>query len=279
MLTDIATKNWRRLTLTYGLTSLSGLAQAIYPLATAFAINGVIDGNLWSIGWLVGAHVLMMGFEVTTKMVDTRIFTQIYSVFATDIVAVARVKGIAGDRVAARASLSREYVDFFEKDVPETLHSIVGMVVGLASLLWLDPVVGLFCVALLPPLAAVNIWLSQRSTALTLRLNDRLEREVGILQERRLETVARHFRALGGWRIKLSDAEAKAFGLMELAVITLFLAALLRLGYTGEVKAGDVYAVFAYIWRIVGMLDMVPVLVQRFSVVRDLDRRFKEAEI
>jgi len=279
MLTDIATKNWRRLTLTYGLTSLSGLAQAIYPLATAFAINGVIDGNLWSIGWLVGAHIFMMGFEVTTKMVDTRIFTQIYAVFATDIVAVARVKGIAGDRVAARASLSREYVDFFEKDVPETLHSIVGMVVGLASLLWLDPVVGLFCVALLPPLAAVNVWLSQRSTSLTLRLNDRLEREVGILQERRLETVARHFRALGGWRIKLSDAEAKAFGLMELAVITLFLAALLRLGYTGEVKAGDVYAVFSYIWRIVGMLDMVPVLVQRFSVVRDLDRRFKEAEI
>ena len=274
MLAEIALKNWRSLALAYSLTALSSLAQAIYPLGTAFAINGVIDGNLLAIGWLVGAHILTMIFEVTTKMVDTRIFTRIYAVFATDIVAVARRADIAGDRIAARASLSREYVDFFEKDVPQTLYATTGMIVGVAALVWLDPVVGAFCIALLPPLAAINIWLSRRSSALTLRLNDRLEREVGVLQKRSMAAATRHFQALGGWRVKLSDAEARAFGLMEVAVITLFLAALLRLGYTGDVKAGDVYAVFAYIWRIIGMLDMVPVLVQRFSVIRDLDRRF-----
>jgi hypothetical protein len=170
MLTSIALKNWQSLALAYSLTALSSVAQAIYPLATAFAINGVIDGNLLAIGWLVGAHILTMIFEVTTKMVDTRIFTRIYAVFATDIVAVARRADIAGDRIAARASLSREYVDFFEKEVPQTLYATTGMIVGVAALVWLDPVVGAFCIALLPPLAAINIWLSRRSSVLTLRL-------------------------------------------------------------------------------------------------------------
>jgi hypothetical protein len=61
---------------------------------------------------------------------------------------------------------------------------------------------------------------------------------------------------------------------MELAVIALFVVALGRLAAEGSARPGDVYAIFAYIWRIVSMLDTVPILVQRLAKIRDLDRRF-----
>jgi predicted nucleic acid-binding protein len=113
----------------------------------------------------------------------------------------------------------------------------------------------------------------RRSARINRRLNDRLEQEIIVLREGRLEAVRRHFRALGRWRVRLSDAEAKAFGLMELCVIVLIAAALARLSQGAPMQAGDVYAVFAYVWRFVFALDQVPPTVQRLAKLGDLNRR------
>ena len=90
--------------------------------------------------------------------------------------------------------------------------------------------------------------------------------------------VRRHFQALAGWRIKLSDAEATAFGLMEMLVIVLFVVALWQVGTAQEKpQAGDVFAMFSYLWRFVESLDQAPILIQKSAKLRDLDRRLASA--
>jgi hypothetical protein len=199
MLSLIFKRYWRTLTGLWSLNLLGSLAHALYPFATALAINGVLEGRYWAIAWLVGCHLLMLISEVSFMRLDTRVFVRIYADFASELVLTAHRIGLAPEQAAARASLSREYVEFFEKDIRQLLMSVTGLVVGIVALLWFDPVVGALCAFLLPPLYLIYRRLATQSAQLNKRLNDRLENEVGILQQARPTLIARHFRALGGW--------------------------------------------------------------------------------
>jgi hypothetical protein len=261
----------------YGLTSLAHLSGQLYPLITAIAIDGVLRSDFRPIIALGAWHLLMMALEVAAKMYDTRVFTRVYGDLAGRFVERAHAEGLPPSLITARAILSREYVDFLEKDVPGALTSAIGLITAMAVLISLDHVVGLICLGLILPLTIVNMGLGKRAVALNRGLNDRLEREVGLLGRGRPTTVRRHFEALAQWRIRLSDSEARAFGLMELSVIVLIGAALWRLSIGDAIQAGAVYAIFSYVWRFVIALDQVPATVQQIAKLKDLDRRMSQA--
>lgn len=267
--------HWRRLVAAYALSLAGSLAGQLYPLATALAINGVLERNFLAIGWLVACHCAALVLEVGAKMLDTRVFARIYAAVAGDFVLRAHAQGLDPSIIAARSALSREYVTFLERDVPALLFALLGLAVSLSALFWYDIVIGATCLGLVLPLLAVNRWLARRSFLLNGGLNDRLEREIEVLRSGRPLAVRRHFRALGGWRVRLSDAEATAFGMMEIAVIALFVAALARLAQGDALRAGDIYAIFAYLWKFVAALDQVPQLVQQSAKLRDLDARLR----
>lgn len=261
----------------YGLTSLAHLSGQLYPLITAFAIDGVLRGDFRPIIALGAWHLLMMALEVAAKMYDTCVFTRVYADLAGRFVERAHADGLPPSLITARAILSREYVDFLEKDVPGALTSAIGLITAMAVLISLDHVVGLICLGLILPLTIVNMGLGKRAVALNRGLNDQLEREVALLGRGRPTTVRRHFEAVAQWRIRLSDSEARAFGLMELSVIVLIGAALWRLSLGDAVQAGAVYAIFSYVWRFVIALDQVPATVQQIAKLKDLDRRMSQA--
>lgn len=275
MILGIAKLHRLRLGAAYGLTSLAHLFGQLYPLMTAFAINGVLIKDFRPILLLAGWHLMMMGLEVAAKMYDTRVFTRVYADLAGGYVEYGHAAGRDPAVVTARAILSREYVDFLEKDVPGALTAAIGLITAMVVLMSLDWVVGLACLVLILPLTFINLALGRRAVLLNRGLNDRLEAEIGLLGRGRPTTVRRHFRALGAWRIRLSDSEARAFGLMELSVILLIGAALWRLSFGDAIRAGYVYAVFSYVWRFVVALDQVPVTVQQLAKLKDLNRRMR----
>lgn len=275
MIAGIMQRHRKALGLAYGLTVAGFVVGQLYPLATAFAINGVLAQNYPAILWLVGCHFLLMTLEVSAKMLDTRIFTRIHSEFATDAVHQAHRQGIAPTRVAGRAVLLREYISFLESDVPAALLSVVSVAVSMVALIWLGPVTGLVCLLLLIPASLINMELAKRSRPLHARLNDRLEKEVEWLQRDSMWGMRRHFRALSALRVRLSDLEAGAYGLLELFVIALFAVALWRISLQDAIEVGTVYAIFSYIWRFVTSMDVVPQIVQQLGKLADISRRLK----
>tara|TARA_B100001057_G_scaffold273306_1_gene273659 strand:- start:460 stop:1233 length:774 start_codon:yes stop_codon:yes gene_type:complete len=254
------------------------IAALLYPLATGFAINGVLAGEHEAVLWLVGCHAAQLMLTVASKRYDTRVFTRIYGALAASVVARSRADGLEPARVAARVALSREYTVFLEEDVPRVLYAFIALAVSLSALVFLEPLLALACLALGVPLLLVGGWLGRRSSVLNKGLNNRLENEVRLLSNGNESRVRRHFQALAGWRIKLSDAEATAFGLMEMLVIVLFVVALWQVGTAQEKpQAGDVFAMFSYLWRFVESLDQAPILIQKTAKLRDLDRRLASA--
>lgn len=262
-----------RLAAAYALAIGGCIAGQLYPLATAVAINGVLRKDYLAIGWLVACHGLALVLEVSAKMLDTRVFTRLYADMASNFVQRAHADGIEPSTIAARSALSREYITFLERDIPALMFAIIGLVISLSALFWLDTAIGAACLVLIFPLVLINRWLARRSLRLNRGLNDRLEREIEVLRRGRASAVQRHFRALSGWRVRLSDSEAKAFGAMEITVVLLFVVALTRLAQGDTSRAGDIYATFSYVWRYVTSLDQVPLLVQQLSKLKDLNKR------
>jgi ABC-type multidrug transport system fused ATPase/permease subunit len=133
--------------------------------------------------------------------------------------------------------------------------------IGVASLGGL-----LLCLSLLPRFARHNQGLHQR-------LNDRLEKEIGLVAKVGTVTLKRHYRVLSRLRIQLSNREAGAYLFVGSVAAVLFVIAISQLALAPSVKAGHVYAVMTYLWTFVSSLDEAPSMVDQLARLRDIGKR------
>jgi ABC-type multidrug transport system fused ATPase/permease subunit len=222
---------------------------------------------------LVGQHLAQLFVGTARRMYDTRTFSAIYTDTATRLVCQQRDAGVGVSQVAARSSLSRELVDFFEFELKGVFSSAYGVIGGLIMLVLYDRLLVGFCVLIVAPLLLVNRRLARRSFTLNASLNDQLEREVAVIEDGRDDSVREHYRLQAEWRVRLSDMEAWNFLQMEFFILALIVISLTRYCSHPGVEAGDIYAVFAYILTFVGGLDCVPRVTQQIARLNDIARR------
>ncbi len=89
------------------------------------------------------------------------------------------------------------------------------------------------------------------------------------------EKVRSHYTLLAKWRVRLSNAEAVNYGLMELFTIALAATVLIRTIAIPGIQAGEIYAIISYLWNFLKSLDDVPVLVQQFTRLQDIGDRMQ----
>ena len=86
MLKHIGKTHRKKLIATFSLVGLENLLMLIYPVFGGWAINAVIEGNVWQ-AVLYGLVVLLMWLVGATRRVaDTRTFTRIYTEIAVPVV-------------------------------------------------------------------------------------------------------------------------------------------------------------------------------------------------
>jgi ABC-type multidrug transport system fused ATPase/permease subunit len=266
-----------RLLVTYMVTLAENLFELFYPSLTGLAVNGLLRHDFVGLGLLLGVWLAHTGTGVFRQSYDTRVFSSIYTDLATRTVSEQESRGVCTSQIVARSSLSREFVNFFERDVPATVNSVFGLLGALVLLFFYDVWSAVFCLLLLVPLAILNRGYSRRTLTLNKRLNDQLEREVTVLTRRMPSRVFGHYRLLAKWRILLSDAEAMNWGLMELFSIGLSAAVIIRIASLPHIEPGTIYAMLAYLWNFIASLNNVPALVQQLSRLKDIAQRMDQS--
>ena len=161
-------------------------------------------------------------------MYDTRLYTRVYNHIVVDTVIRQRKAGIDTTGVAARSAMSRDFVTFFEKDVPMIVTSIIGIVGSAVILFAYDLIIGAITALLFVPVVLVNRLYGRRSLKLNEGLNDQLEEEVRVIDMAEPEGIRRHFEKLRVCRVKLSDAEAYNWTFIEVLSIAVFIVVLAR---------------------------------------------------
>ena len=264
-----------RIAFTYALTVIEDLLELSYPWATGLAINGLLAQDYRMIAPVMIAWVLHTAISCGRQMYDTRLYTEVYNTIVTDTVLRQRQLGIEPTKVAARSAMSREFVTFFEKDMPVVLNTIVSIIGSAAILFFYDLVIGAVAALLFIPVAIINRRYMRRSLMLNEGLNNQLEHEVQVIEAAQEGAVTHHFAEVRAWRVKLSDADAFNWTTIEGLSILVFLLVLLRVAYMPNANVGTIFAIFVYVWRLMEKLDMVPQIVQQLMRLKDIRRRIE----
>ena len=263
---------------TYGLTLVENLFELLYPWATGVAIDGLLGHGGWqALVPLALIWVLHIAAGIGRHLYDTRLFTRIYAELATAMVVRQRGAGAGTAEVAARAAMGRELVDFFEHDVPGIAKTALGLLGGVAMLLYYDLVTGLVMTALMLPIGLINRVYGRHARRLNRGLNDETEREVDVIAAAERPRAAAHFEALRTWRVRLSNAEAATWSLVQLLGVGAVMVVLVRTTGQPKVQAGEIYAMIAYLWRVLESLDDIPLIVQQVGRLLDIRRRIAQS--
>jgi ABC-type multidrug transport system fused ATPase/permease subunit len=263
----------RRILATYAITLLENLFELLYPSVTGLAVNGLLKHDLSGLTLLLGVWLVHTATGVFRQCYDARAFASIYTDFATQTVLEQEKWGVSTSQIVARSALSREFVNFFERDIPVAVHSTLGLFGALLMLFLYDALSAGLCSLLFIPLILLNRHYFRRALVLNKRVNNRLEREVAVLGRRSARRVWCHYRLLAAWRIRLSDAEATNWGIMELFSIGLAAVVIVRIASLPNAAPGTIYAMLAYLWNYIASLHQVPALIQQLSRLRDIGRR------
>ncbi|MFQ5730674.1 MAG: ABC transporter six-transmembrane domain-containing protein [Planctomycetaceae bacterium] len=267
--------NKRRMLFTYALFNAENVLRLAQPLVLGLAINGLLKGSYAGLALFVVQHLAHLGISTLRRMYDTRAFNTIYTELATGLVTEQRGRSVDVSRVSARSALSRGYVEFFEEHVPLMIRAGYSVVGALLLLGWYDWMLVPFCAVLVLPAVLLNAAYGRKTLTLSKQLHDRFELEVGVIGRGDAGEVRRHYDDVAESRVRLSDAEAVNFGLMELFILGLMVAALIHFCAGGTVQAGDIFAVFRYVMMFIMGLDAVPKLVHQVSRLRDIGFRLR----
>ena len=193
MLKHIGKTHRKRLIATFSLVGLENLLMLIYPVFGGWAINAVIEGNVWQ-AMLYGLVVLLMWLVgATRRIADTRTFTRIYTEIAVPVVLEQRQREVPHSAVTARVVLSREFVSFFEEHLPIAATSLVSIFGACIMLLGLEFWVGVLAVGIL----TLFLWLLPRFAAISenlyFRLNNCLERDNHFIQKGNERQLYQHY--------------------------------------------------------------------------------------
>lgn len=253
--------------------ALENVLFLIYPLFGGFAINAVMQGHVWHaltyallvlFIWLVGA---------ARRSVDTRTFARIYSEIAVPIIVKQRLQGQNRSAIAARVSLSREFVDFFEMHLPTAITSLVSIFGACLMLLVSEFWIGVATIVILIIFATLLPGFTRISSRLYLALNDRLERDVDMIGKAPENMLRKHYGLMAYLRIKISNREALGYLCIGIAISILFAFSFTWITIYGYGSAGHIYSITTYLWMFAMSLDDVPRLVESYSNLKDIAER------
>ena len=278
MLKHIGQTHRRKLITTFSLVGLDNLLLLVYPVFGGWAINAVMEGNVWQ-AMLYGVVVLLMWIiGAARRIADTRTFTQIYTEIAVPVVLEQRKREVPHSAITARVALSREFVSFFEEHLPIAATSLVSIFGACMMLLILEFWVGVLAVAIL----ALFLWLLPRFAAISenlyFRLNNRLELDNHLISDGNEHQLYRHYGWFAKLRVLISNREALGYLSIGMAMSVLFGFAFIHMTLKGYGSAGHIYSVSTYLWMFAMSLDDVPRLVEQYSNLKDIGQRVELSE-
>ena len=278
MLKHIGQTHRRKLITTFSLVGLDNLLLLVYPVFGGWAINAVMEGNVWQ-AMLYGVVVLLMWIiGAARRIADTRTFTKIYTEIAVPVVLEQRKREVPHSAITARVALSREFVSFFEEHLPIAATSLVSIFGACMMLLILEFWVGVLAVAIL----ALFLWLLPRFAAISenlyFRLNNRLERDNHLIRDGNERQLYRHYGWVAKLRVLISNREALGYLSIGMAMSVLFGFAFIHMTLKGYGSAGHIYSVSTYLWMFAMSLDDVPRLVEQYSNLKDIGQRVELSE-
>jgi hypothetical protein len=223
----------------------------------------------------VGAFALNSGVGTLRRSVDPRIYLRVYADIAAAVVRTGREQGIPATVMAARAEISREFINFLEYRVPETLEQAIAIGGALIGLSFFDYRIALACAVVILPLLLIRRIYGKRVLGLQREVHDRLESAFDRFTDMDADQVREYYMGVAGPQQRIANWGAASFGLMRVVLLGVFLVVLFVAIDLDDFSTGQLYSIVAYLWTFVTSSEYLPELLESWTAVQDLSRRLR----
>ncbi len=262
-----------RISITWFGVALENALIAILPLLIGFAIDGLLAGRFIELLMMLGVFSSIIVLATIRRIYDTRVYTKLRLEFGK-LVDIAHSKQHVSTR-NARLEMSRELIDFLEKDLPEFFTAMIQIVIAVIILFGFYVYLSLSALIAAMLILIIYRLFHKSFYRLNKKLNTQKEQQIVRLERRML---SRHLHILRILEIRLSDHEAWLFALV-LLLLMLFLACNLWISAgLPDMTAGKIFAILSYTWEFIESILILPMMLQNLSRLTEITERLNKVD-
>ena len=268
---------WGRIGVTWFLTLIETALLALIPLFIGFAIDGLLKSDTTDLFHLGVVLITLIVFSVLRRVYDTRAYGTIRVHLGEEM--ARRSTELPVSKLNARLNMGRELVNFLEEEVPKVMTAAVQLVISLIVLYSFHPVLSYFAVAAAVGMIFLYFLFHRRFFNLNAAINRQTEKQVRILEARKMPGILAHLTQLRWVEVKLSDTESLVYGLIYTLLLGFVIFNLWYASTAIDNTAGRIFSIISYSWEFVETAVVLPITLQGWSRLSEITRRInQEAE-
>ncbi len=245
----------------------------LIPLFTGFAIDGLLAGEFQPFLHLGALMVTLTLISVIRRIYDTRVYGTIRVELGKAL--AARFSNLPISSLNARIGMGRELADFLEEVLPNAIAGVVQFVVSAVLLFYFSPELALSACGVLVGMISVYALFHSTFWQWNRALNEQMEHQVSILEQRRSRPVLVHLEKLRRFEVKLSDTEAILYGVIFVLLIGLILFNLWFATQNLDATPGTIFSIVSYSWEFAEAALTLPVTLQSWSRLSEITTRLQ----
>ncbi|VCU61920.1 probable integral membrane protein NMA1777 [Tritonibacter mobilis] len=260
-----------RISLTWLLIFIEVALTALVPLLIGFAIDGLLANEMVPLFQLIAILVVLIVVGVIRRAYDTR-------VFGTMRVEMGKIQAACAANLSistlnAQLGMGRELADFLEADLPLAMTSLVQPIISVVILYAFDPMLALAGVSAVAAMLAIYSPSHRRFYRLNGQLNQQAERQVGILETRKPQSLSTHLTRLRQIEVRISDTETIVYGAIFVVLLGLVVFNLWYATASLTITSGTIFSIVTYSWELVDAALAFPMALQGWSRLSEIMRR------
>lgn len=223
----------------------------------------------------IGVFAINSGVGAARRSIDEKIYLKMFTNIAVEATESSREKGLDVAKTAARVELSRDYVTFLKRRIPDFIEQgfdLGGTTIALAFFDWR---ISITCMLIAIPLAVINRFYSGKVMGLQKELHDMREDVFEIFARKDIRQVRAYYDDIARPQRKIANLGALNFGLIRLFLLGIFLVVLFIAIDIDNFSTGQIYSVVAYLWTFVTSTEYLPDLMESYASLKDIQERVK----
>lgn len=262
-----------RVGLTWFLILSETALTVLIPLFIGFAIDGLLGGEPQPFVHLAALLVVLTLIGMVRRIYDTRVYGTIRVELGKTL--ASRFSNLPISSLNARIGMGRELADFLEDTLPSAIGGVVQFVVSAVLLFYFSPTLALSACGALFGMISIYALFHTTFWHWNRALNEQLEHQVRILEQRRDRPVLVHLKRLRRFEVKLSDTEAILYGTIFILLIGLVLFNLWFATQNLDATPGAIFSIVSYSWEFAEAALTLPVTLQSWSRLSEITTRLR----
>jgi ABC-type bacteriocin/lantibiotic exporter with double-glycine peptidase domain len=260
----------------YALNIIEEIMYLLIPSSVGMLIDTFMQNKGYGIYAFIITYLGWQGIAVYRRIADTKTFTMIFNKECLRLIVNHQDREIDTAKINARVELMKQVVDFFERDFPFIIVSIVSIFGAAILLYFYNPKLLLISLFVVIPSILLNSIYSKKIEHVTEDVNNQYENQVNIIDGKNYALQKEYFEQLRLFNIKKSTLEAYNFGLIEVFVFLMIISSIYVICRTENMNYGSIVASYGIILRFAYGFDFIPHTTTKLASLRDILRRIDE---